>query len=177
MIKKWWNKFRDEDLIKSGMSIVKTSLFIGLFTIGFVFFKWKIYGVTNARETLDILLNGSLWIFSVSVFIFFCYLHSGSVKFRCITGFLAKSSFEFFAGLVFILIAGFSVNAFSIPFIDLKDFYAYIAFFEFVIFLLLSVSMSIIMDSKDPKRATVLLVLRIVAFSFLIISVLRTIYS
>jgi len=176
-IKSWWNNFRQNELLKSGMNIALSSLFIGLFTIGFVVFKWKIYDVANARETLDILLNNSLWIFSIIILGSFCWLHSNLSRFQSITSFLATRSFDFFSSLVFMLVAGYAVDAFIIPLINLNDFYVFLSFFESVIFMLLSLSMWIAMDKNDPKKRVVLRALIFVATTFFVASIIRSLYS
>ena|GEM_PF-5702713 len=179
-VKNWW-EYKDSNYIvavnelkKAGLDNVLSFFFIGTFTIGFVFFKFYFFDIYDARKTLDILLNETLWVFTILVVLIFCsahhYVREVSVL-GAISKFLAKQSFNFFMGLVFIFIAGLSVRAFSIPFLKLREPVVFVASVEAIFFLCLSFWMTIILPKKTPNKPKLVKYLRFVAVVSLIIAI------
>lgn len=171
-IKIWLDKFYKDELLKIGLDLVGSSLFIGMFTIGFFYYRFEIDGEVNEQKTLDILSNESLWIYSVIVCVIFVFLHGKGFGPRCVTKFLAKRALDYFAGLVFVFIGCIAVIDIEIPFIKLDNYFVFITFFESIIFTLLCLSVFVLMRKEDPKRKCTLISLVLVALLFLFLSII-----
>jgi hypothetical protein len=176
-----WRECRDpnykvaiDELEKAGVKNILYFLFLGVFTSAFVFFKYYFYDVYDSRDTLNILLDGTLWVFTVLVVLSMCAAHHLFRDIRglsSITKFCVKYSFDFFMGLIFIFIAGISVKAFTIPFLKLDNPIVFVAFTETILFLCLTFWMKTILHPSTPNKSKLLKRLLITSTLFGLISI------
>ncbi len=177
----WWEHTDSEykeavnELKTAGFVNISSFVSLGILTIGFVLFKFYFFNVLNARETIDILLNETLWLFTVLFVLVISAIHHfvrAIPILGSITKFLTKHSFNYFMGLVFILIAGFSVRAFSIPFLDTTNPLVFVAFVETIFFLCLSFWLKVILPPNTPNKSKLLkYLLGVAVISFIIMLV------